>query len=122
MTSTDEAHLLAAAGGDPAKRIWLLLIDNGYVFHRPRADAFEVVPAAAYLAKCREMEAAVKALRVIADWHLPPSGRFWHDSDGNLTTTPMSYEAAFGSNGARDFMRAKAIAALRAAEPGEVGR
>jgi hypothetical protein len=48
------------------------------------------------------------ALKRIARWHgeLPDSGRQWPDGQ------PMSYAAAFGSNGERDYMRQVALDAL----------
>jgi hypothetical protein len=46
------------------------------------------------------------ALITIFEWKLPPSGTEWEDG------TPMSYGAAFGSNGERDYMRKVARAAL----------
>lgn len=54
----------------------------------------------------RELE---DALRTIARWEFPPSGRFY---DEPLNTRPMSYESAFGSGGARDYMKTVASDAL----------
>lgn len=56
-------------------------------------------------------EALVKALERIIAWQdkLPESGKFY--SDG----TPMSYSAAYGSNGVRDYYRQVAADALAAA-------
>jgi hypothetical protein len=53
---------------------------------------------------------AVKALERIARWHgeFPETGQFWDDEK----TRPISYGAAFGSNGERDFMRKIASDAL----------
>ena len=47
-------------------------------------------------------------LERIAKWfgEFPPSNRAWDDG------TPMSYSAAFGSNGERDYMRGIALEAL----------
>jgi|GEM_PF-3784566 len=50
----------------------------------------------------------VEALRKVAEWKLPETGRFWDDDK----TRPLSYEAAYGSNGAREFIRGIARAAL----------
>jgi len=50
----------------------------------------------------------VEALKTIAQWRLPETGQFW-PSGG-----PVSYEAQHGSNGARDYMRGVAQAALAA--------
>ncbi len=47
-----------------------------------------------------------KALEIVARWELPETGEKWGDG------TPMSYGAAFGSNGERDYMRKVARAAL----------
>lgn len=44
----------------------------------------------------------------IANWELPESGKFWDDENPEQ----MSYEAAFGSNGARDYIRRIAFAAI----------
>lgn len=55
-------------------------------------------------------EELVNALQIIADWKLPESGKSWDDD------TPMSYEAAYGSNGARDFIRSVAEQALSKAK------
>lgn len=49
-----------------------------------------------------------KALKAIRDWQLPDTGKFWNDPE----LTPMSYEACYGSNGVRDYMRALANEAL----------
>lgn len=48
------------------------------------------------------------ALKRIAKWfdEFPPTGRKWNDG------TEMSYSAAFGSNGERDYMRKVASDAL----------
>lgn len=50
------------------------------------------------------------ALRRIAKWHgeFPSSGRFWDHEK----TKPMSYGAAYGSCGERDYMRKVAQDAL----------
>jgi hypothetical protein len=55
--------------------------------------------------KRRRMEAA---LRKIARWfgEFPASGKVFKDG------TPMSYGAAYGSNGERDYMRQVALNAL----------
>lgn len=58
-----------------------------------------------------KVERLREVLRKIEKWHgeFPPTGRFW-DKDGN---EPMSYAAAFGSNGERDYMREIARTALQ---------
>lgn len=54
------------------------------------------------------MERMAKALRVIQQWRLPPTGKFWDKEE----TQPMSYEACYGTNGSRDYMIAVAEEAL----------
>lgn len=49
-------------------------------------------------AKAREAE-LLGALGIVERWELPETDETWQDG------TPMSYTAAYGSNGARDFMR-----------------
>jgi hypothetical protein len=41
------------------------------------------------------------ALEKIMNWELPPTGKFWDREQ----TEPMSYEACWGSNGVRDYMK-----------------
>ena len=48
----------------------------------------------------------LRALKVVADWKLPPSDRTFPDG------TVMTYETAYGSNGARIYMREQARAAI----------
>ncbi len=50
------------------------------------------------------------ALERIERWfgEFPETGKFWDDEP----TRPMSYSAAYGSNGERDYMRSVARAAL----------
>jgi hypothetical protein len=49
--------------------------------------------------RAEKMEAA---LSIVRDWKLPATGRFWDDGK---KTRPLSYEAAYGSNGVRDYMK-----------------
>lgn len=49
-----------------------------------------------------------EALQKIEEWELPPTGKFWDKEQ----TEPMSYGAAYGSNGERDYMRQIARTAL----------
>jgi hypothetical protein len=49
-----------------------------------------------------------KALELIAEWKLPETGRFWDEEN----TRPLTYEAAYGSNGVRDYMKSMAKEAL----------
>ena len=53
-------------------------------------------------------ESLAGALGRVLKWHgeFPETGHFWDDG------SPMSYSAAFGSNGERDFMRGVAETAL----------
>lgn len=55
-------------------------------------------------------DALVKALEKIEKWfgEFPETGRFWDDDK----TRPITYGAAFGSNGERDFMRSIAREAI----------
>jgi uncharacterized protein YukJ len=55
-------------------------------------------------------EELTQALQKIADWEMPESGSFWDDEK----TRPMSYEAAYGSNGVRDYIKEIAKQALQA--------
>lgn len=43
----------------------------------------------------------LNALNTIAIWQLPETGKFWDEEKKE----PMSYETAWGSNGARDYMK-----------------
>ena len=60
------------------------------------------------MTKDQEIEQLRAALSRIARWHgeFPATGKFY---DNNR---PISYEAAYGSNGQRDYMRQVAINAL----------
>jgi len=41
-----------------------------------------------------------KALEKVVEWKMPETEKFWNDG-----VTPMSYSAAYGSNGERDYIR-----------------
>jgi hypothetical protein len=41
----------------------------------------------------------------IVAWNLPATGLFWPNQDGSISDRPMSYGAAYGSNGERDYFR-----------------
>lgn len=56
------------------------------------------------------IQGAVKALKRIAAWEMPGSGQAWPNGQD------MSYEAAYGSNGCRDFVKQLAAEALAALE------
>jgi hypothetical protein len=58
----------------------------------------------------RELE---EALRRVAEWRLPATGRFWDTTRKD----PMSYGSCYGTNGERDFMREVASAALESRLP-----
>lgn len=49
-----------------------------------------------------------QALKKIANWELPATGKFWDTA----LTQPTSYETEFGSNGVRDFIKTIAESAL----------
>jgi hypothetical protein len=48
-----------------------------------------------------ENERLREALTKIANWELPPTGKFWDREK----TQPTSYETEYGSNGARDYVK-----------------
>lgn len=64
--------------------------------------------AAQLKARDAEIERLRGVLARIDRWELPATGKFWDDEK----TRPTSYEAEYGSNGARDYMRALAGQAL----------
>lgn len=68
----------------------------------------EVNTQGRYEEACEHVKQLEDALRKIARWHgeFPPSGRKWEDG------YEMSYSAAHGSNGERDYMRNVALQAL----------
>jgi hypothetical protein len=53
-----------------------------------------------------------EALKKIANWELPPTGKFWDEEK----TRPTSYETEYGSNGARDYIKSIAKNAIAKAE------
>ena len=70
-------------------------------------------------ASLREQEAPIRdALRDIAEWRLPSTGLFWDDEQ----TRPVSYEAEYGSNGARDYIQNIARCALAFFDAQRLGR
>ena len=82
------------------------------------ADSREI-PDAHVISFARAIEAAsgpnaalVEALKKIALWELPATGKFWP------TGGAVSYEAEYGSNGARDYIRQVAFQALAAVGEG----
>jgi hypothetical protein len=56
-----------------------------------------------------------EALQKVADWELPETGLFWDMEEKK----PMSYAAAFGTNGSRDYFKKLAKQALQPKEPFE---
>lgn len=95
------------------KRIFEALDQSGVRFHY--GNALEVnqhieiqklkYDIEAIQAQCNRY---MTALKIIQQWQLPATGKFW-DND---KTQPMSYGACYGSNGERDFMRNIANEAL----------
>ena len=67
------------------------------------------VAVADYMAAMDEMERLRAALARIERWHgeFPETGKTWEE-----TGDPVSYSAAYGSNGERDYMRQVARDAL----------
>lgn len=57
--------------------------------------------AALYETAIARAERAERALQQIQKWELPNTGKFWDKE----RTQPMSYEACYGSHGARDYFR-----------------
>ena len=62
-----------------------------------------------------EAERLREALEKVERWQFPPTGKFWESG------TPVSYGAAYGSNGERDYMRNVARAALAATRKEDSG-
>jgi hypothetical protein len=60
--------------------------------------------------KTKREKVLERALQSIAKWHgeFPVTGKFYDVEE----TRPMSYGAAYGSNGERDYMRTLALNAL----------
>jgi hypothetical protein len=123
MTPTPEERLMAALGPvldvlglDAELRPQLIAAINTYA--TIRADAAEATlkeiraQQKEDFVRAERAEAEVTRLRAaltrIEKWfgEFPPSGRCWEDG------TWMSYGAAYGSNGERDYMRSIARAAL----------
>lgn len=53
-----------------------------------------------------------EALGRVERWDLPATGQFWDNDDGTRSDRPMGYEACWGSNGAREYIRSTARKAL----------
>jgi hypothetical protein len=60
------------------------------------------------------VQPAVDLLRRIEGWELPPTGKFYPNSDGSDSDRPMPYDSFYanGSQGGRQAVRAMARAAL----------
>lgn len=79
--------------------------------HQPVQDLWEGWKARAAIAEQPQGEDRMRrALTIIANWSLPPTGKFWDEEK----TRPTSYEAEYGSNGAREYMKTLAAQALLA--------
>ncbi len=65
-----------------------------------------------YLIQCVKLQERVEylesVLMKIANWELPTTGKFWDEEQ----TRPTSYETENGSNGAREYIKSVALAAL----------
>jgi hypothetical protein len=59
----------------------------------------------------QEIKRLRKALEFVLAWQFPATGKFWDDEK----TRPMTYGAAYGSNGERDYMKQYIREALNAA-------
>ena len=104
---------LARAEAAEAERDGLLAENAEHSAARDRQ--FNLVYAFKALAEAAEGKVArlVGALEEVVQWGpFPSSGRFWPTNDTTSEPSPMSYSAAFGSNGERDYIRARARAAL----------
>lgn len=71
-----------------------------------------IVDPRAILSLIARLEALEEALRSIEAWEMPDTGKFWTNQDGSTSDRPMSYAAAYGSNGERDHIKSIARAAL----------
>lgn len=60
----------------------------------------------------KQNEELIDVLKIISKWELPETGRFWDDE----ATQPMSYEAAYGSSGVRDYFKELALNAVQSHE------
>jgi len=65
-----------------------------------------------YDALKEENERLKEVLKKIANWELPNSGQYWDQRKPRNESNEMSYEAAFGSNGVRDYIKWTAEKAL----------
>jgi hypothetical protein len=71
-----------------------------------------VIPCTALAEGIIEKERLQDALKTVAQWKFPATGKFWEDVDGSISDREMSWGACYGSNGERDYMRNVAASAL----------
>lgn len=113
--------ILADAAKDVQAVAWGIFANNGNIRFwacdkasadsqaaKTGGDVVGIVPAPTLAAAQALNAELVAALQRIARWtgEFPDTGQFWDDG------SPMSYSAAFGSNGERDYMRQVALDAL----------
>jgi hypothetical protein len=65
-----------------------------------------------YYSLKEENERLREALTKVRNWELPSTGKFWDKEE----TQPMSYEAAYGTNGSRDYFKQITESALQSLE------
>lgn len=96
--------------------------DNSELLAAADADAYVARQLLVRATKAEEkLEEAAKVLEKIERWHgeFPETGQFWKNADGTDSDRTISYGAAYGSNGERDYMRSQArsfLANLKGAE------
>lgn len=78
---------------------WMEKVANTQRFRKNLAEA-----------RVKELE---DALRIVAEWQLPSTGAFWDDEK----TRPVSYEAEYGSQGAKRYIQGIALKALNDVQP-----
>lgn len=108
-------------GADKFVPAWKVRKDMGQLereLSAAKVEAFELSlnpDIAEYAALRAEAERLREALEKVERWQFPPTGKFWESG------TPVSYGAAYGSNGERDYMRNVARAALAATRKEDSG-
>jgi len=109
--SQDRIGAMCKDGRGPSMSVPVRAVDDDFFIVTTLEDA-----ARELAEKDAQILALREALGKINRWHgeFPETGRFW---DRDTKAEPMSYSAAFGSNGERDFMRAIAKSALSAPPP-----
>lgn len=58
--------------------------------------------------EAKKILVAYEALQKVLKWEMPVTGQFWDKEEKQ----PMSYAAAYGSNGERDYIKSIAKAAI----------